>query len=1128
MKFHSLAILFVFSLLVSSFSVVAIPADRSGTVDTSSIPQAQQLGFIRTTIDRDDASGNQQPYTFDFKAEGEMADRGCCFLCGGCGAPPSKWGDQVYRVTWDGVPDGGLIIGAGMQHGSDGGRLVGKITGREGFFGQSWGYTVCGENGGQPKDEFTNVVRVEDPNPSDAYGPFFREGNKLKLRVKVKEFRCSRHSDNALNDFCDGNKYDMTENTLTLEVNPNGVDFFISVPPTPTPTPTPGPIPTPTPPPTPIPTPPPQCSGGQCCSSGRFYPSNQHCAGDPVTRRSAGCTAANGCPGTQQQSTYLLCTGSSGDCSQNSYDNNAWTNEGGCVAQFAGPCVCQVGQTQACPRQQGVCAGSVESCSQELQWPGCTDTTYRSHSAYYNSGADNTCDDRDNNCNGQVDEDVANKGQACNNGQQGVCARSGTFVCSTSGTLTCNAPQIPTNGLVEVCGNNADDDCDGRTDESPECACIAGERRNCQLQAGVCSGAQEVCGANQQWPGCNAQTYGTNYRTDDSLCDGLNNDCDDKTDEDTNFNQCMTGCSNGGFQVVGGQCCGNSPRERPGASGSYGTEECTMDSQGYVFLGDGTLATTQYDEDCDGSVNEGLNCRDTCPATGSTNPKGLLEGQCYPNQYERPQYCAPNPSGDGIGAVVHNCGVCGCAPPQESLGQYGPLTCQGDGRCAYIDIIPPQLHSFSLSPEIALRYRPIGSSEDRTQNVRFTADITDEGSQVIPNGVHIYYAYSATLQGLPSDAAQFTTEVPLLFFKPDPTGSMYEATWQWTGGSSIFSQEGYYKFKVVATDRTGNNLAGGTGGIVQTPIIQVVSARNACSRLHTSPIEGTNRVYDFFFVGEGYSSSADFAKYQDFVTAAANRFSGMEPFSSNANSYNLWRINAPHLELDCTTTTSPSGWGFDLPGTETTFNCVPTQPGITLQSVITDCYSLAPSSGNAIATATGIELDYSDATDLWKSDKVVYIRNADLKSSGWYQYSSIGYPVPAMTEADAVKAFVKNIGTSFGIYPYDFYYSPSNGRVMRLSEINPAQQCGSKPDRVNCALCDPTLYNVLTGCQLTNSMLCPSRGDVNPPDNCQDPRAGCYPSSPVAGRCQDLDNDGSPRNDYTVIIDKLQKKPTSN
>jgi hypothetical protein len=75
-----------------------------------------------------------------------------------------------------------------------------------------------------------------------------------------------------------------------------------------------------------------------------------------------------------------------------------------------------------------------------------------------------SCNNLDDNCNGWVDEGDPGDNEGCSiPGNEGVCS-NGTKHCS-GGTIVC----IPNQGPgAEICGNGADDDCDGESDEEFE------------------------------------------------------------------------------------------------------------------------------------------------------------------------------------------------------------------------------------------------------------------------------------------------------------------------------------------------------------------------------------------------------------------------------------------------------------------------------------------------------------------------------------------------------------------------------------------------------------------------------------------------------------------------------------
>ena len=146
----------------------------------------------------------------------------------------------------------------------------------------------------------------------------------------------------------------------------------------------------------------------------------------------------------------------------------------------------------------------------------------------------------------------------------GACA--GERVCGPDGLGVCDAP-MPSE---EICSNQIDDDCDGVTDPwelCPPCACadgicepercdgvdndcdgltdaedaldlLAADPRPCELQAGACAGATKPATAcvDGAWLACDDSAYlGSNpaYEAGAELsCDGVDNDCDEATDED--------------------------------------------------------------------------------------------------------------------------------------------------------------------------------------------------------------------------------------------------------------------------------------------------------------------------------------------------------------------------------------------------------------------------------------------------------------------------------------------------------------------------------------------------------------------------------------------------------------------
>ncbi|MCK4522368.1 MAG: putative metal-binding motif-containing protein [Nanoarchaeota archaeon] len=122
-----------------------------------------------------------------------------------------------------------------------------------------------------------------------------------------------------------------------------------------------------------------------------------------------------------------------------------------------------------CPKQNGVCSGSEETCTSQGQWPGCNDAAYLSHNSNYQN-PETSCDGLDNDCDTLTDEGLKTTYyQDTDSDSYGNPAVSQNACTQPSGYITNNTDCNDTNSNVnpaatENCSNGIDDNCDGDID----------------------------------------------------------------------------------------------------------------------------------------------------------------------------------------------------------------------------------------------------------------------------------------------------------------------------------------------------------------------------------------------------------------------------------------------------------------------------------------------------------------------------------------------------------------------------------------------------------------------------------------------------------------------------------------
>ncbi|MGK0360615.1 MAG: hypothetical protein ACI9U2_002928 [Bradymonadia bacterium] len=258
------------------------------------------------------------------------------------------------------------------------------------------------------------------------------------------------------------------------------------------------------------------------------------CSGD-----SAGCLDGN----------YAACNHGLANANYQAEETRCDSLDNDCDGRTDEACTCDPGEIQDCGLNIGACLAGTQRCEAGAFGP--------CEGAF--EGGLEVCNGEDDDCDAVTDEQVSPT--PCDTGRDGVC---------DDGEQACGGPCLArVQASVEVC-DGLDNDCDGTTDEdSPVVDCLIDpDRPACGMGQTYCVDGAVAC---------------INFQNQlDATCDGIDDDCDDRLDEDFVPVACAVDA------CAGSQVC------------EAGAVRCVFEPNADTDIGPNDI-----DEDCDGAIDEG-------------------------------------------------------------------------------------------------------------------------------------------------------------------------------------------------------------------------------------------------------------------------------------------------------------------------------------------------------------------------------------------------------------------------------------------------------------------------------------------------------------------------------------------